>query len=146
MISRDIHFDLQRELATRRYRESCDVELKLNIAQHHMIGPSINLMNFLAVRGHLKTSHIADKRKNFHMGGREFEPDSLCDRQSKKKKNRSRSVELAGWSNLQRKCCKSLSDLQGGGCTHANVVDQSQMSIALLKALVGRLSLQFDTE
>ena len=58
------------------------------------------------------------------------------DRKKKKKKNRSRAAELAG-SNLQKKCCKSLSDLQGSGCTHANVVDQSQMSVALLKALVG---------
>ena len=33
------------------------------------------------LRGHLKSSHIADKRKNFHMGGRGFGPDSLCDRQ-----------------------------------------------------------------
>ena len=33
------------------------------------------------IRGHLKISHIADKRKNFHMGGRGFRPDSLCDRQ-----------------------------------------------------------------
>ena len=24
------------------------------------------------LRGHLKSSHIADKRKNFHMGGRGF--------------------------------------------------------------------------
>ena len=32
------------------------------------------------LRGHLKISHIADKRKNFRMGGRGFEPDSLCDR------------------------------------------------------------------
>ena len=33
------------------------------------------------LRGHLKSSHIADKRKNFHMGGRGFGPDSLCDGQ-----------------------------------------------------------------
>ena len=35
------------------------------------------------VRGHLRISHIADKRKNFHIGGRGFGPDSLCDRQQK---------------------------------------------------------------
>ena len=56
-------------------------------------------------------------------------------KKKKKKKKRSRAAELAA-SNLLKKCCESLSDLQGSGCTHANVVDQSQMSIALLKALV----------
>ena len=35
----------------------------------------------LHIRGHLKSSYIADKRKNFHMGGRGSGPDSLCDRQ-----------------------------------------------------------------
>ena len=46
------------------------------------------------LRGHLKISHIADKRKNFHMGGRGFEPDSLCDRRLKKKKKKKKTVEL----------------------------------------------------
>ena len=53
----------------------------------------------------------------------------------KKKKKSSRAAERAG-SNLQKKCCELLSDLQGSGCTHANMFNQSQMSIALLKALV----------
>ena len=33
------------------------------------------------LRGNLKISHVADKRKNFHIGGRGFGPVSLCDRQ-----------------------------------------------------------------
>ena len=50
-MSRGIDFDLQRKLATRRYRESrrVDVGPKLDIARYHMIGLSINLMNFSAV-------------------------------------------------------------------------------------------------
>ena len=39
------------------------------------------LSNAAVVRGHLRSSHVADKRKNFHMGRRGFGPDSLCDRQ-----------------------------------------------------------------
>ena len=63
----------------------------------------------------------------------------------KKKKKKTQSCCEACRVKSPKKCCESLSNLQGSGCTHANVVDQSQMSIALLKALV-RHSLQFDTE
>ena len=53
-----------------------------------------------------------------------------------KKKNKTQSCSGVCGVKSPKKCCDSLSDLQGSGRTHANVVDQSQMSIALLKALV----------
>ena len=52
VISRDIDVDLQREFATRVRAATASrvaVEPKLDIARYHMIGPSINLMNFSAV-------------------------------------------------------------------------------------------------
>ena len=102
-----------------------------------------------ALRGHLKISHIADKRKNFHMGGRRFGPDSLCDRQLKKKKKKKKNAFALRCLQSQiykKKCCESFSDLQGSWCMHADVVDQSQMPIVLskgrlnFKALVGTRS------
>ena len=67
-----------------------------------------------------------------------------CAIDSEKKKEKKNAVVQRGSRSRgiksPKKCCESLSDLQGSGRTHANVVDQSQMSIALLKALVGTRS------
>ena len=56
-------------------------------------------------------------------------------RSTVKKEKKTQSCCEACRVKSPKKCCESLSNLQGSGCTHANVVDQSQMSIALLKAL-----------
>ena len=73
------------------------------------------------VRGHLKISHIADKRKNLHIGGRGFGPDLLCDRQQKKKNG---CTTVLAESNLQKKVLLVVFDLQGSRCMYAGVVDR----------------------
>ena len=63
---------------------------------------------------------------------------AIDSKKKKRKKKRKKTQSCSGACGVKspKKCCDSLSDLQGSGRTHANVVDQSQMSIALLKALV----------
>ena len=96
-------------------------------------------------RGHLKISHVADKRKNFHIGGEgvwtRFVVRSTVKKKEKKSKKRDRqSAALRGAHRVKslKKC--SLLDLQGGKCTHAEAVDR-QISIALSKARLKALAL-----
>ena len=69
------------------------------------------------LRDHLKSSHIADKRKNFHMGGRGLDPICCAIGSQKKEKKKVRSstdpaAVLADKSKSPIKCRKSLRDLE----------------------------------
>ena len=55
-------------------------------------------------------------------------------KKKKKKKNAFALRCLQRQISKKQKCSESFSDLQGSRCTHADMVDQSQMSILFLKA------------
>ena len=54
------------------------------------------LDNFESLKGHLKISHIADKRKNFHMGGREGVWTQFVVQSTVKTKKKGRKKTIVG--------------------------------------------------
>ena len=76
------------------------------------------------LRGHLKISHIAEKRKNFHIGGVGLDPiRRAIDSIKKNEKKREKKKPVVPWClqrQISKKVLQVVFDLPGSRCTYAD--------------------------
>ena len=113
------------------------------------------ILNQFFVWGHLKISHFADKRKNFHMGGgggwTRFVVRSTAKKKKKKKKKNAFALQCLQ-SQISNKKCMSLFPISKSVGARVQTWSINRRCRALEGQVqrehegAGRLSLQFDTE